>query len=96
MGITLSIGLPDSTLTTLPPTRQAAISGPAFFAGLVSRPFFYGLTIMFTFALAMCLIAAAASWLRGAGGYWCGPGSRGPDKESKEVMDASLQAVRLT
>jgi len=51
---------------------------------------------MFTFALAMCLIAAAASWLRGAGGYWCGPGSRGPDKESKEVMDASLQAVRLT
>jgi MFS family permease len=55
-----------STLTALTPAQQAVVSGPAFFADLISGPFLHGLTIVFTFALAMCLIAAAASWLRGA------------------------------
>jgi len=42
------------------------VTGPSFFAGLISGPFLHGLSIVFTFALFMCLVAAAASWLRGA------------------------------
>jgi hypothetical protein len=34
--------------------------------GLNSGPFHHGLSIVFTFALARCLIAAGASWLRGS------------------------------
>jgi MFS family permease len=52
-------------LHTLPPARQAAITGHAFFPGLISGPFHHGLSVVFTFALVVCLVAAAASWLRG-------------------------------
>jgi MFS family permease len=52
-------------LHALPPARQAIITGHAFFPGLVSGPFHHGLSVVFTFALVVCLVAAAASWLRG-------------------------------
>jgi MFS family permease len=55
-------------LTALPPAKQAAITGHTFFPSLISGPFHHGLAIVFTFALFMCLIAAAASWMRGASG----------------------------
>jgi EmrB/QacA subfamily drug resistance transporter len=55
-----------STIATLSAAHRAVVTGPGFFAGLISGPFLHGLTIVFTFALVMCLIAAAASWLRGA------------------------------
>jgi MFS family permease len=53
-------------LKALSPARQATVTGHAFFPGLISGPFHHGLAIVFTFALTMCLIAAGASWLRGA------------------------------
>jgi hypothetical protein len=53
-------------LRTLSPARQATVTGHAFFPGLISGPFHHGLAVVFTFALIMCLIAAAASWLRGS------------------------------
>jgi EmrB/QacA subfamily drug resistance transporter len=53
------------TLSTLPAGRRAIITGPSFFANLISRPFMTGLGIVFTFALVMCLVAAGASWSRG-------------------------------
>jgi MFS family permease len=52
-------------LATLPPARQAVVTGHAFFPGLISGPFHHGLAIVFTFALVVCLVAAGASWLRG-------------------------------
>ena len=52
-------------LHSLPSARQAAITGHAFFPSLISGPFHHGLSVVFTFALVMCLVAAAASWLRG-------------------------------
>jgi MFS family permease len=52
-------------LNSLPPARQAAITGHGFFPGLISGPFHQGLSVVFTFALVVCLVAAAASWLRG-------------------------------
>nr|MDA8343594.1 cytidylate kinase family protein [Actinomycetota bacterium] len=53
-------------ISTLSPAHRAVVTGPSFFAGLISGPFLHGLSIVFTFALCMCLVAAAASWLRGA------------------------------
>ncbi len=53
------------TLATLSPAHQAALTSPTFFADLISSSFLYGLSIVFTFAMVICLIAAAASWLRG-------------------------------
>ncbi|HWD09517.1 MAG TPA: MFS transporter [Actinomycetota bacterium] len=53
-------------LSTLPPARAALITGKTFFPGLISGPFIHGLRIVFTASVAMTLIAALASWLRGA------------------------------
>ncbi len=53
-------------LGALSPARQAVVTGHGFFPSLISGPFHHGLAIVFTFALIMCLIAAAASWLRGS------------------------------
>jgi MFS family permease len=52
-------------LHALSPAKQAVITGHAFFPGLISGPFHHGLSVVFTFALFVCLVAAAASWLRG-------------------------------
>ncbi|WP_347350323.1 MFS transporter [Intrasporangium sp.] len=41
------------------------LTGRAFFPSLISAPFHDGLVVAFGFAIAACLIAAWASWLRG-------------------------------
>ena len=61
-------------LQTLSPARQAAITGHGFFPALISGPFHHGLSVVFTFALVVCLVAAAASWLRGGGAAPAGQG----------------------
>jgi len=43
-----------------------AITGKTFFPRLIGQPFMHGLRIAFTASLLMCLIAAVASWGRGA------------------------------
>jgi MFS family permease len=45
--------------------QWAHITGKTFFPHLIANPFLHGLRIAFTASLAMCLVAAAASWLRG-------------------------------
>ncbi len=65
-------------LHALPTARQAAITGHAFFPGLISGPFHHGLSVVFTFALVMCLVAAAASWLRGGAAARAGKGATAP------------------
>jgi hypothetical protein len=45
---------------------QATLTGSAFFPHLVSAPFRVGLHEAFAFAIVACLVAAAASWSRGA------------------------------
>jgi len=54
-----------SSINTLPVSRVATITGTRFFPQLISDPFIHGLRIAFTASLIMCLIAAAASWMRG-------------------------------
>ncbi len=49
----------------LAPGDAAYLTGRSFFPSLISQPFHQGLVVAFAFAIAACLVAAAASWLRG-------------------------------
>jgi MFS family permease len=57
--------VPHHVLTSLSPANQAALTGRSFFPHLISGPFHSGLHEAFAFAIAACLVAAAASWSRG-------------------------------
>src|SRR3954465_9289925 len=52
-------------LASLPAHDHAVLTGPTFFPTLISTPFRHGLHIAFAFAMVACLVAAAASALRG-------------------------------
>jgi hypothetical protein len=53
-------------LRHLPPHDAATIGGRGFFPHLIAGPFRSGLHEAFAFAIAACLVAAIASWSRGA------------------------------
>jgi MFS family permease len=57
--------LGPAALERLSPSQAAHLTGTSFFPGLIAEPFQHGLAIVFLAALAMSLVAAAASWLRG-------------------------------
>jgi MFS family permease len=57
--------LGPGALSGLPAHDQAVLSGQSFFPHLISGPFQSGLHAAFAFAIVACLIAAAASALRG-------------------------------
>ncbi len=52
-------------LAALPAHAHAVLTGPTFFPQLISGPFSDGLDTAFGFAIVACLVAAAASLLRG-------------------------------
>ena len=52
-------------LAALPAHAHTTLTGQAFFPHLISGPFSDGLDTAFTFAIVACLVAAAASLLRG-------------------------------
>jgi MFS family permease len=53
------------SLSQLPASSQAYLTGHSFFPSLISAPFAHGLQIAFDFSIACCLVAAVASLLRG-------------------------------
>jgi MFS family permease len=53
------------TLAGLPPIDQTALTGQQFFPNLIAEPFHHGLVIVFSLAIAMSLVGALASLLRG-------------------------------
>jgi EmrB/QacA subfamily drug resistance transporter len=55
---------PD-TLAALSAHDRTVVTGPTFFPHLIAGPFRHGLKEAFTFAIAACLVAAAASLMRG-------------------------------
>jgi hypothetical protein len=57
--------LGPTVLHQLPASDAAYLTGRSFFPSLISQPFHDGLTVAFGFAIGACLVAAAASWLRG-------------------------------
>jgi MFS family permease len=52
-------------LAGLSPADHAALTGHGFFPALISDPFRHGLHVAFAFAIVACLVAAAASLMRG-------------------------------
>ena len=57
--------IPAQVLQSLPAEQAAIITSRTFFPQLISTSFHHGLTVVLTFSIVMCLIAAGASWLRG-------------------------------
>jgi MFS family permease len=58
--------VPADVLDKLPAASQKALTSKEFFPHLISGPFHHGLVVVFTMAIAMSLVAAAASLMRGA------------------------------
>jgi MFS family permease len=58
--------LGPTTLHQIPAHNAAYLTSPTFFPHLIAQPFSNGLHIAFDFAIVACLIAAAASWMRGS------------------------------
>jgi MFS family permease len=56
----------EHTLAGLSAADRATLSGQEFFPNLISEPFHHGLVIVFSMAILMSLIGAAASVLRGS------------------------------
>ncbi len=63
-------------LAHLSQASVTALTGRSFFPDLITSPFRSGLHEAFDFALAACLIAAAASWLRGGKYVYVEPAPR--------------------
>ncbi len=57
-------------LHSLPHAQAVLLTGRSFFPRLMTGPFSSALGAAFTFAVVACLIAAAASWLRGGKFHW--------------------------
>jgi MFS family permease len=57
--------LGPAALDRLSPAQAANLTGTSFFPRLIAGPFQHGLAIVFLAALAMSIVAAGASWLRG-------------------------------
>jgi len=56
---------PTGILNHLPPGHAALLTGKTFFPQLIAQPFHHGLVIVFSMAIAVLVVAAAASLLRG-------------------------------
>ena len=60
-----SLLTPTGVLARLPARNVAVLTGKSFFPQLISHPFHHGLVIVFSMAIAVLLVAAAASAFRG-------------------------------
>ena len=58
--------LGEDGLHGVPPQNAQEITGKTFFPNLISEPFIDGLRIAFSFSFILCIMAAWASWRRGA------------------------------
>ena len=57
--------LGPQVLNSLPAATAEQLTSRSYFPQLISAPFHHGLTMVLIFSLIVCLIAAAASWVRG-------------------------------
>jgi MFS family permease len=82
-----------SALAHLPAGRAAVIEGRSFFPRLISTPFRHGLHAAFDFAIGACLLAAAASWVRGRRYVYTEPQGAKPELSPTDAV--SVEAVVL-
>jgi MFS family permease len=77
------------TLGALSPANHAALAGRTFFPHLISGPFQTGLHEAFLFAIVACLIAAAASLLRGGKYDYVEPSPVSPEAGRSATSDGA-------
>jgi len=86
-------------LASLSAANRAAVTGRSFFPRLIAAPFQSGLHEAFTFAIAACLIAAAASLMRGglfvAGGEAVPQGGAGEPAGASPLPAGTLEPAPL-
>jgi MFS family permease len=73
-------------LAGLPHHDAATISGRSFFPHLIAAPFQHGLHEAFAFAIGACLVAAAASWSRGARAV-------APEKRAAQIAPEQAESI---
>ena len=76
--------LGSKVLGALPAVDAQRLVGKEFFPQLIAGPFHHGLVVVLTFSIAMCLVAAVASWMRG--------GRYVHDEQAAEQLEAELVA----
>jgi MFS family permease len=64
---------PTGALAKLPARNAAILTGKSFFPNLISGPFHHGLVIVFSAAIAMSVLGALISFLRGKQFYYSEP-----------------------
>ena len=80
-------------LATLSAVNRATLTGRSFFPHLISSPFRSGLHEAFTFAIVACLIAPAASLMRGQKYHYSAPVSRLPPSGEGPPLDGAAVGV---
>ncbi len=80
-------------LATRSAVNRATLTGRSFFPHLISSPFRSGLHEAFTFAIIACLIAAAASLMRGQKYHYSTPMSRPAAGDSAPLDDTEPSAT---
>ncbi len=90
--------LGPAVLGHLPATTVSYLTGRSFFPGLIAHPFKHGLDLAFDFAAVACLLAAGASWMRGAKYVHgqedgTGAGSAATDEDEEDVAVTAAPAA---
>jgi MFS family permease len=82
--------LGSGVLAHVSPGQHAVLTGRSFFPNLISTSFSNGLHAAFDFAIAACLVAAGASWLRGGKYVY-----REPASDEQSVMNEATDGRAL-
>jgi MFS family permease len=80
---------PTGALARLPARNAAILTGKQFFPNLISGPFHHGLVIVFSAAIAMSVLGALISLLRGKQFYYAEPeaaSASGPGEAAPEAV----------
>jgi MFS family permease len=83
-------------LASVSAANRAALTGRSFFPHLISAPFRGGLHEAFAFAILACLIAAAASLMRGGRYHYAAPASTGEDDGWANGLAPNMAASTIT
>jgi MFS family permease len=73
---------PTGVLARLPARNTTILTGKQFFPNLISGPFHHGLVIVFSAAIAMSVIGALISFLRGKQFYYADPAAARPAEDA--------------
>ena len=87
---------PTGVLRRLPASHVAHLTGKAFFPQLISQPFHHGLVIVFSMAMALLLIAAGASALRGGRFVYEEGNGAAPVNSSKRMTPNEYRSLRAS